>query len=515
MQPAFGLIERLLLHARNRPDAVAVRGPAGHHASPPVTWRELCGRASAFARRLRDEPPASGVLMLEVDNHSPALAAMLGALWAGCDVLVVSPESAPGELRRLAERADASLLVVSASLSSSTQDWVGRRLVLGDAGDARADEEETFAPSVGTRLASLLLQSSGTEGASKIVRRPAPALDALARNVVDGIGIGTDDVMLMTIPLCHSYGIDLGLLAGIFAGASIELHQRFVPGLAASALDAGDVTLWPAVPLMLDAVSRNRPAHAGKPTTARVISAGSPLPARIHQQFEFAFGIRVGQLYGASEYGALSCADPSAPGFDPASVGRPFSNVEFRIVDPGRPSATEPLQVGVEGEVLVSSPSAMSGYLEDADASLDGGVRAGGVRAGEFLRSGDLGRLDSFGALFVTGRIKLLIDVGGRKVNPLEVEAVLAQHPEVAEAVVHGTAFSETAARLKAIVVAEPGTRPTAAALRTFALDHLAAYKVPRTFEIRTDVPRSAAGKILREQLALDRPLQTTDASVP
>ena len=120
---------------------------------------------------------------------------------------------------------------------------------------------------------------------------------------------------------------------------------------------------------------------------------------------------------------------------------------------------------------------------------------------GHFL-TGDLGRLDATGALTITGRIKLLIDIAGRKVNPLEVERVLSAHPAVGECIVVPLRVSETLNRLRAVVIpADPASPPTPIELRQFARARLSTYKIPRLFDIRATLPRSAAGKVLRHVL--------------
>jgi acyl-CoA synthetase (AMP-forming)/AMP-acid ligase II len=147
--------------------------------------------------------------------------------------------------------------------------------------------------------------------------------------------------------------------------------------------------------------------------------------------------------------------------------------------------------VAPQGHVAVSAASMLRGYLGDdhSPTTIDG-----------FFPTGDLGRLDERGNLTITGRIKLLIDVGGLKVNPLEVEQVLAEHPGVATCVVVPVRVSETVSRLKAIVTPRPDVAEPLepAALRSFARSRLAGYKVPRVFEVRDRLPTSATGKILR-----------------
>jgi len=170
--------------------------------------------------------------------------------------------------------------------------------------------------------------------------------------------------------------------------------------------------------------------------------------------------------------------------------------VTVRILpaDSRRPDARDlarPMPAGQPGHVAIAAASMLSGYLDDlAPPTLHG-----------YFLTGDLGSLDAHGNLTITGRIKLLIDVGGLKVNPLEVEEVIAQHPEVAACVIVPVRVSETVSRLKAVVTARPechAGHPTPDSLRRFARARLAGYKVPRAFEIRDQLPQSPTGKILR-----------------
>jgi acyl-CoA synthetase (AMP-forming)/AMP-acid ligase II len=251
------------------------------------------------------------------------------------------------------------------------------------------------------------------------------------------------------------------------------------------------ITMMPAVPLMLDALARSVREEDCAPALRRVFSAGSPLPRRIADAFRDAYGVPVGQIYGATEFGSVAFNDPDLPGFEPEQVGRPMDGVEIRILDGESPQLDHPLATGTEGQIAVATPSLLSKYVDTDEPPTEGG----------FLLTGDLGRLDERGVLALSGRLKLLIDIGALKVNPLEIEAVLAQHPLVSEAIVVPLPYSETASRLKAVIIPEPGADLDATTLRNFAREHLIHYKVPRRFEITNDVPRTATGKILRQKL--------------
>jgi long-chain acyl-CoA synthetase len=257
-----------------------------------------------------------------------------------------------------------------------------------------------------------------------------------------------------------------------------------------AAIGDGSITLLPAVPYMLDVLVRSAAGARVGGALRRVISAGGPLPEAVRREFVTRFGVGVGQIYGATELGSVAYADPelAARGV----VGHALPGVEIRIVDAEAPDGARLLAPGEEGQIAVAGATLLSGYVGETEAAT--------TRDGCFL-TGDLGRLDADGVLAITGRLALLVDVGGRKVNPLEVESVLESHPKVGAAAVVPIPYSRTVRRLKAIVVPKHADEPTAAELRAFLRERLAPHKIPRSFETRTALPRSPTGKLLRQQL--------------
>ncbi len=476
------LIAALERHARRRPDALALRelGPRGERTA---TWRQLRDAASGIAGRLREDG-RDLVVMVSAPNRWELLAAMLGGLWADASGLPVAPAVPPAALVELTRRLGVSTVTGEPAVLEALAGTVARRIPI-DSFEADASEPDP------PRGGSLLLQSSGTTGMPKIVRRRAAALDAVGENCARAIGVDENDTLLLAIPLYHSYGIDLGLLTAIVAGCSIELHDRFDPARVRTALASRAISVLPGVPLMFNALAYTAGEAGRAPSLRRAVSAGSPLPLRVYDRFRAVYGLPIGQIYGTTEFGSATFNDPDEAGFEPESAGRPFRGVELRIVDAEKPRLDRPLPPGEEGQVAVAAPSMLSEYVDAPGAPTTGG----------FLLTGDLGCLDAAGALRLTGRLKLLIDVGGLKVNPLEVESVLMRHPAVCEAIAVPIFYSDTASRLKAIVILEPGCEVTTEELDRFARERLIHYKVPRSFEIRTAVPRSPTGKILRQEL--------------
>jgi acyl-CoA synthetase (AMP-forming)/AMP-acid ligase II len=465
---AFELLDRLRRHATDAPDRLAVReiaaAPTPHESATiapgtTITYRELQSAVVDFAQRLGRGVPAGSVVLLRCPNTVRFHVGFLGALAAGMSVFPCPHEMTDFE-------------IAAAVASTSVAAVIDADLNIRPLGAAPVESGR-----------ALLLQSSGTTGLPKIVRRDAASLDAVSANMVSAIGIAADDRVLSCVPLCHSYGLEHGLLAPIFAGASVHLAQGFDLATVRRELNDRAITAFPAVPSIYEMLG-NLAGDGGRLPSLRVAySAGAPLPASVFERVRDAYGIRVGQLYGATEIGSVTFSHPARDPFEPDSVGRAFGGVELRTDD--------------NGQLLVRATSMMSGYV-----GIDARDGCSPLDAGGFFPTGDLVRIDASGNLFITGRLKLLIDVGGLKVNPLEVELAMGEHPSVAACVVVPMRLSETVARLKAIVTpADPGRPPQADDLRRFARQRLSAHKVPRVFEVRESLPRSATGKVLRHLL--------------
>ena len=476
------LIEKLRAHAQD-PESVALRR-AGGSAGAIVTFHQLSGQVDAVTTLVREHLPAAATVMLCHPNTPEFAAAFLGVMNAQDALFCVPADSVARELELAARKSSAAGAIVSPQTAPLL-----RRLFL----------EEVELPLCGARLLhrpewkcstdhsgpSLLLQSSGTTGEPKIVRRDGAALDAVSRNMVEACGFTAADHVLAAVPLSHSYGLEHGILAPVWAGSCVHIAENFDLPMVFSELRDGGITLMPGVPFMFEMLCRTE--CGSFPQLKKAYSAGGPLGRQTFEAFRGRFGVRLGQLYGATEVGSVTFNDPDAPGFDPGSVGVLMRGVSVRILDIDPPYV--PVPSGTEGQVAIAAPSMLSGYVTGEPAPL---------ADGHFL-TGDIGKLDSRGALTITGRLKLLIDVGGRKVNPAEVEAVIASHPDVGACVVVPIVADQHISRVKAIVTpARPNIEISVQDLRRFARERLSAYKVPRVFEVRPSLPISPAGKVIR-----------------
>lgn len=470
------LLEKLRHHANTAPGRIAYRDMA---SGEELSYRDLSRRVAGVATRLQVMLPAQAVTLICCPNSLDFPPAFLGALAAGCAAFPISTECPARELQRAADRAGATLVIGNDAVLRAV--GVGDRqcLSLRELHEAQA-ETWPVGCSVGTRT-RLLLLSSGSTGMPKIVCRSGDALDAVSDQMCRAIDICPMDRLLATVPLCHSYGIEHGLLAPLWAGATAHLCRGLDLPLVLRELSTGGITVVPGVPSMFEMLTQ---VGDGFPLSSvrAAYAAGAPLPASISNSFAQKYGVRITQLYGATEIGSVAYSDPRRAEFDPASVGRPMDGVNIRIAD--------------DGQVWISARSMFSGYMgENQSPIVDG-----------FFPTGDLGRIDEHGNLTITGRIKLLIDIGGLKVNPQEVEEVLRQHPDVGDCVITPVRQSETILRLKAIVTPKyAGQTLDVESLRQFARERLTTHKVPRLFEVRASLPRTATGKLSREKIEMEQ----------
>jgi long-chain acyl-CoA synthetase len=300
-------------------------------------------------------------------------------------------------------------------------------------------------------------------------------------------------VVFCTIPLFHTYGMGCCLLAAVRAGATLVLAEDAHPFIlkrdqVLAELERERTTIFPAVPFTFRLFAE-APGSADLSSLRLCISAANALPRSTFEAFERKFGIPIRQMYGCTEAGAVTLNLDEDPRATATSVGHPLQGVEVAIVYDGG----EELEQGRNGEVVIRSPAMSDGYagMDDLNRQV--------FREIGFL-SGDRGRIDEDGRLFITGRKKLLIDVKGDKVDPIEVEDVLAVHPKVSEVVVVGVPSGDAGEELvKAVVVARRECQERE--LIRYCRERLADYKVPQLVEFRDEIPQNPAGKVLRKYL--------------
>ncbi len=300
-------------------------------------------------------------------------------------------------------------------------------------------------------------------------------------------------VVLASIPFFHIYGLTVALNYPLFEGATILLELRPEPAEILRLIARYHPTQFPAVPALYQAINHHPDVGRYDLKGIRACLSGSaPLPLEVKRRFEELTGATLVEGYGLTEASPVTHANPIGGEQRSGSIGLPLPGTDQRIVDAA--SGVGPLPTGEVGELAVRGPQVMLGYYEQPEET------AMALRDG-WLFTGDLARVDADGYCYIVDRKKDMVDVGGLKVFPREVEEVLYQHPDIAEAAAVGVPDPEHGEVIKAFVVVKPGRTLAPEDVIAFVRERIAHYKAPRSVEFRTELPRSGVQKVLRRAL--------------
>jgi amino acid adenylation domain-containing protein len=339
---------------------------------------------------------------------------------------------------------------------------------------------------------AFLLLTSGTTSRPNIVPLSHASICLSAYNVGAVLRLRSRDRLLNVLPLFHVHGLISGLVTALAAGSSVVCTSGFGAAAFFDWVTELRPTWYTAVPPIHRAVlsAARRRAAGVRGTSLRVIrSASSSLPRDVLGELETTFGVPVVDTYGMTEGASQIAANPLGRR-KPGSVGRP-AGPEIAIMN----AHGRRLPVGQRGEIALRGPTITRGY--DGDPA----VTKAAFRNGWF-HTGDLGYFDSDGYLFIVGRIKDIINRGGQKVAPAEVEEALLDHPDVVEAAAFPISHKRLGEEVGAAVVLRPDADLTPRSLREFARERLARFKVPGLIRIVPEIPKTAVGKVRRAGLA-------------
>ncbi len=428
------------------------------------TYAQLAERVAHEVKRWRGEGLQRGDAVIVVARHDLAtIVDMLALLELNALLVPVSPDLTAAERESLARETHATWVVEG----GATQ-----RLALPAC--ARTDG------------ALLGLLSSGSTGRPKIVLRSREQILAGMTIYAESVELAPSDRILALLPLEHSYGIHNVVLATLGSGVTLILARVPHPRLAMRIILEHRVTLLPAAPVFFELMTKFAGASPPQLPLRAAISVGTALARRIAVHFRAAFGVSLWQSYGTSESGPVALAKRGTPHGDFLALGQICPNVRVRILN----DAGIELPPGEVGEMVIDSPAVALGYL----GPNDGASRF----VGRSFFTGDLGFFRD-GELFFAGRRKLLIAAAGHKVDPLEIENVLKEHPSIHDAAVLGIPDDHGIEQITAFICAADGL--THQDVLEHCAQRLAPWKVPRVIHFRDSLPRNPMGKLLREKL--------------
>ncbi len=309
-----------------------------------------------------------------------------------------------------------------------------------------------------------------------------------------------DDVHLLVLPLFHSFGQVVQMNGAVLCGATMVLLPRFDPDAALAAMVKHQVTVFAGVPTMYIAILNLPDAdqrHDLRAIAASMrvgVSGGAALPVEVLRQFERKFDVTILEGYGLSETSPVATFNQFEFECVPGSVGQAIAGVEVRIVD----THDQPVAVGEIGEVVIRGHNIMKGYYKRPEATAEA------IRNGWF-HSGDLGRMDERGYVYIVDRLKDMIIRGGFNVYPRELEEVMMSHEAIAQVAVIGVPEPMLGEEVKAVVMLKPGRQASAEELIAWCKERMAAYKYPRHIDIVAAMPMTATGKILKREMRVPR----------
>ncbi len=493
------MILDLLEHGSPSHVAVAVSGDG-----PVVTYDQLRQQVDALAAQLNQLGLGRGDrIAMALPNGLEMIAAFLAASTAGT-AAPLNPAYRLDEFKFYLEDTGARALIVPPTGSDEARAAAGDQTLIIEADlDSDGQVRFTSAGTVGPPRArdysnddetALVLHTSGTTSRPKRVPLSHTNLMISARNVSETYQLTAEDVSLCVMPLFHVHGLVASTLATLLTGGTVVVPPRFNPLSFWSTVRDHRASWYSAVPTIHQVLlSRAKPGSkpAGAEHLRFIRSCSAALPPQMMADLEERFGAPVLEAYGMTEAAHQMASNPLPPGArKPGSVGCGTA-VNIAILN----EAGDLLPAGVVGEVSIKGPNVFSGYESNAEAN------ATSFSNGWF-RTGDQGYLDNDGYLMLVGRIKELINRGGEKISPREIDEALLAHPAVAEAVCFGVpdrVYGEEAAA--AVVLRSEATE---AELIAHCRASLADFKCPKVVYIVEAIPRTATGKIQRRNVAAE-----------
>ncbi len=470
------------------------------------TYRQLEDRAGALATRLVEAGYRRGDVIASLSGNSvDHIVLFFACAKAGLVLAPLSWRLTGTELAEQVTLVRPAALLAETVYAGLARDCLARTdapVTFAELGEVGV-ESETPGPRIRPATVStqpepvrdddplLLILTSGTSGRSKAVVLTHANCHWTNESLNRVLSLSERDVILAVMPQYHVGGWNVQPLLTLRVGGTVVLERRFEPGRALRLIEEHRVTVMMGVPTNYLLMAQHPEFLHTDLTSLRIaVTGGGPAPVQLLRLWHDR-GVALTQGYGLSEAGPnVTCLPVAEAASHAGSVGYPYPFVEVALLtDDGQ------ITTGTgEGEVLVKGPAVMAGYLHDeaatAAAFLDG-----------WLRTGDRARRDAAGRTTIIDRIKDIFISGGESVAPVEIEAAILEHPDVAEVAVAGVPDEKWGERAVAWVVRRSGTRLTADEVKDHAAARLAAFKVPRDVLFVDHIPRSAAEKPLRREL--------------
>ncbi|MCJ1361585.1 hypothetical protein MMC16_000685 [Acarospora aff. strigata] len=474
-----------------------------------VSYQHLTSQVSLFQKKLASlgiTPQAA--VSIALPNSYEFIVAFLAASWQRAIAAPLNPAYKQDEFEFYID--DLSSAVTLCPKGSFQQDgpavraarkykaaiaecyWNGEEVVLDvkDEGKLAGKGNQKVEKAQPDNVA-LVLHTSGTTGRPKAVPLTHRNLTRTMKNIQATYELTPDDRTLLVMPLFHVHGLLAGFLAPLLSGGSVIVPLRFSASEFWDDFITHKANWYTAVPTIHQILLKNPPPHT-KPNIRFIRSCSSPLSPKTFHELEKAYDAPVLEAYAMTEAAHQMTSNPLPPAKrQPGSVGI-GQGVEVKILDQDGKEVPQ----GSEAEICIRGENVTKGYLNNPEANKTSFTKEG------FFRTGDQGKQDKEGYVFITGRIKELINKGGEKISPVELDNVVAQNPAVGEAVSFAMADEMYGQDVGLAVVLKDGKKLTADELRKWVGGRVAKFKVPKKIFFTDNMPKTATGKIQRRMVA-------------
>ena len=439
-------------------------------------------------------------------NSDAFVLAYFGILQAGATVVPINLLLNPKEIAFILADAGAKALVYHEAFAQAVQSLkskvqsleftvcIGEKNPLGDTSfsSLTINHQPFPIPHLSPDDLAAIIYTSGTTGRPKGAMLTHRNLASNTASVAQALRLQPgEDIFIVVLPMFHAFAATASMLTPLLNGCTIIPMPRFEPETAAKTIEAENVTHFMGVPSMFTVLLHLPDEYVPKFRSLKcAFSGGAAMPVEVMKKFEARFGKLIYEGDGPTECSPVTCVNPIGGLRKPASVGKPVPAVEMKIMD----EQGRELPHGQIGEICVRGPNVMKGYWklpkETAEAFF-----------GEWFRTGDLGTEDDDGYFCIVDRKKDMIIVNGMNVYPRIVEEVLYKHPAIREAAVIGEPDDLHGEIPVACIALRDGTRLTSAEVRAFCRDNLGRHEVPRKVFFMPELPKNAAGKIMKREL--------------
>jgi long-chain acyl-CoA synthetase len=483
------LFEPLFAHAAQRPEGIAVIDDFGRYS-----YSRLATAAAGLGMYIsfQTQKPHVGILLPACVGF---VASFYGTLLARKAVVPINFLLSDREIAHVIADSGIDTVITAPPLSARLKDSGLNIIDLSELMKMQPPPltQTPPLPTPAPDDLAVLMYTSGTSGLPKGVQLTYNNLQSDVDSAIEFAHLESEHRFLGIIPLFHAFGMTAMMIAPIQLGAPVVYIARFSPVAAMNAIREHQISIMFGVPSMFAAIAHLKSAAPEDfKQIYAIITGGEPQPAALREKFRERFGVPLLEGYGLTETSpVISLNVPQI--MRAGSVGKPLPHVHVRITDENGAE----LQKEEIGEIWVKGPMVMKGYYNLPDAT------AAAITPEGYFKTGDLGKIDADGFLFITGRKKDMIIVAGEKVFPREVEDILMQHPTVAEAAVLGKKDPSRGEVVVAFVTAREGQEVQPDVLRDFCRSQgLPQWKCPREITTLPELPHSPTGKVLKRVLA-------------